>query len=302
LKVECQGEPTVNRWLFETLKKEVVIIQYKKTQEGEQKIMEILRVENLVKTFQISKAQQKKLDLPSNKKVAVDGISFETHSGEVFGILGPNGAGKTTTMRMLATLIKPDKGDVFYNDISAVKSPEIVRSKFAFLTTDLKLDMKSTASMMFDFFAQLYHIPKETAQKRKTELFESFGINTYADTKISKLSQGMRQKVSLVISVIHDPQFIIFDEPTNGLDIIAAKDVRDFILQMKEEGKCVIISTHLFDLVERVCDRAAMIIDGKIVVNDTLENLKQGKSLEDAFYEFYTNYKAQEREVTNHAF
>lgn len=257
--------------------------------------MEILRVENLVKTFQISKVQQKKLELPSNKKVAEDGISFETKSGEVFGILGPNGAGKTTTMRMLATLIKPDKGDIFYNNISAVKSPEVVRSKFAFLTTDLKLDMKSTASNMFDFFAQLYHIPKEVAKKRKEELFESFGITSYADTKISKLSQGMRQKVSLVISVIHDPQFIIFDEPTNGLDIIAAKDVRDFILQMKEKGKCVIISTHLFDLVERVCDRAAVIIEGKIVVNDILENLRQGKSLEDAFYDFYFNYQAKEQ-------
>lgn len=257
--------------------------------------MEILRVENLVKTFQISKVQQKKLELPSNKKVAVDGISFETKSGEVFGILEPNGAGKTTTMRMLATLIKPDKGDIFYNNISAVKSPEVVRSKFAFLTTDLKLDMKSTASNMFDFFVQLYHIPKEVAKKRKEELFESFGITSYADTKISKLSQGMRQKVSLVISVIHDLQFIIFDEPTNGLDIIAAKDVRDFILQMKEKGKCVIISTHLFDLVERVCDRAAVIIEGKIVVNDILENLRQGKSLEDAFYDFYFNYQAKEQ-------
>lgn len=257
--------------------------------------MEILRAENLVKTFQISKAQQKKLDLQSNKKVAVNGISFETHSGEIFGILGPNGAGKTTTMRMLATLIKPDQGDVFYNDIRAVKDPEKVRAKFAFLTTDLKLDMKSTANNMFDFFAELYHIPQETARKRKEELFEGFGITSYADTKISKLSQGMRQKVSLVISVIHDPQFIIFDEPTNGLDIIAAKEVRDFILQMKEEGKCVIISTHLFDLVEKVCDRAAMIMDGKIVVCDTLENLKQGKSLEDAFYDFYTNYQSEEK-------
>ena len=257
--------------------------------------MEILRAENLVKTFQISKAQQKKLDLQSNKKVAVNGISFETHSGEIFGILGPNGAGKTTTMRMLATLIKPDQGDVFYNDISAVKNPEKVRAKFAFLTTDLKLDMKSTANNMFDFFAELYHIPQETARKRKEELFEGFGITSYADTKISKLSQGMRQKVSLVISVIHDPQFIIFDEPTNGLDIIAAKEVRDFILHMKEEGKCVIISTHLFDLVEKVCDRAAMIMDGKIVVCDTLENLKQGKSLEDAFYDFYTNYQSEEK-------
>ena len=253
--------------------------------------MEILRAENLVKTFQISEKQRKALDIPERKKIAVNGISFTAHSGEVFGLLGPNGAGKTTTMRMLATLIKPDSGDVFYNDKSAVKNPTSIRSEFAFLTTDLKLDMKSTADEMFDFFAELYHIPSETAKKRKSELFENFGITSFADTKISKLSQGMRQKVSLVISVIHNPKFIIFDEPTNGLDIIAARDVRDFILEMKAEGKCVIISTHLFDLVERICDRAAIIIDGKIVENDTLENIMNGGSLEDAFYDIYTEVK-----------
>lgn len=252
--------------------------------------MQTLEVKNLVKTFTISDAQRKSLGLESRKKTAVGGISFTAHSGEIFGLLGPNGAGKTTTMRMLATLIKPDSGDALYNDISAVTSPEKVRSSLAFLTADLKLDVKSTANDMYDFFAELYHVPKETAQKRKTQLFEQFGINEFAETKISKLSQGQKQKVSLVISVIHDPQFIIFDEPTNGLDIIASRDVRDFIIDMKNKGKCVIISTHLFDLVEKVCDRAAMIMDGKIVVNDTLENLKQGKPLEDAFYDFYTEY------------
>ena len=253
--------------------------------------MEILRAENLVKTFQISEKQRKALDIPERKKIAVNGISFTAHSGEVFGLLGPNGAGKTTTMRMLATLIKPDSGDVFYNDKSAVKNPTSIRSEFAFLTTDLKLDMKSTADEMFDFFAELYHIPSETAKKRKAELFDNFGITSFADTKINKLSQGMRQKVSLIISVIHNPKFIIFDEPTNGLDIIAARDVRDFILEMKAEGKCVIISTHLFDLVERICDRAAIIIDGKIVKNDTLESIMNGRSLEDAFYDIYTEVK-----------
>ncbi|MBQ8569861.1 MAG: ABC transporter ATP-binding protein [Oscillospiraceae bacterium] len=252
--------------------------------------METLKADNLVKSFPLSEKQRKSLDTTEKKKIAVDGVSFTARSGEVFGLLGPNGAGKTTTMRMLATLIKPDSGDALYNEISAVKSPMEVRSRLAFLTTDLKLDMKSTANIMYDFFAELYHIPKDKAAERKKELFGSFGIDSFADTKISKLSQGMRQKVSLVISVIHDPQFIIFDEPTNGLDIIAARDVRDFILKMKAEGKCIIISTHLFDLVEKVCDRAAMIINGKIVIDDTLENLMQGKSLEDAFYEYYTAY------------
>ncbi len=252
--------------------------------------MEILEAKNLVKTFTISEQQRKALDLDEKKKIAVNGISFIARSGEVFGLLGPNGAGKTTTMRMLATLIKPDSGDAMFNNISAVKSPEKVRASLAFLTADLKLDIKSTASSMYDFFAELYHIPKDKAMERKKELFDGFGINEFADTKISKLSQGQKQKVSLVISVIHDPQFIIFDEPTNGLDIIAARDVREFILRMKKEGKCVIISTHLFDLVEKVCDRAAMIIDGKIVIDDTLENLMQGRPLEDAFYDYYLKY------------
>ena len=259
--------------------------------------MEILKAEKLVKTFTISEKQRKSLGISEKTKVAVDGISFTAKSGEVFGLIGPNGAGKTTTMRMLATLIKPDSGDALYNDVSAVKSPEEIRSKLAFLTTDLKPDMKSTPSIMFDFFAELYHVPKNEADKRKKDLFEEFGINKFADTMIAKLSQGQRQKVSLVNSVIHDPKFVIFDEPTNGLDIIAAREVRDFILNMKKAGKCVIISTHLFDLVEKVCDRAAMIMDGKIVVDDTLENLMQGRPLEDAFYDIYTEYMSKKGEV-----
>jgi len=259
--------------------------------------MEVLKVNNLVKTFVISEKQRKSLGIDERKKIAVNGISFTARSGEVFGLIGPNGAGKTTTMRMLATLIKPDSGDAMFNDISAVKTPEKIRSELAFLTTDLKPDMKSTPNIMFDFFAELYHIPKDKAAKRKKELFDEFGINKFADTMISKLSQGQRQKVSLVISVIHDPKFIIFDEPTNGLDIIAAREVRDFILNMKKAGKCLIISTHLFDLVEKVCDRAAMIMDGKIVADDTLENLMKGRSLEDAFYDIYTSLTGRNDEV-----
>ena len=256
--------------------------------------MEVLKADNLVKTFAMSDKQRKALGTKDKRKRAVNGVSFEAKSGEVFGLIGPNGAGKTTTMRMLATMIKPDSGDAMYNDISCVKSPEKVRSMLAFLTTDLKLDMKATPNLMFDFFSELYHIPSDKAQARKKKLFDEFGINEFSDTIISKLSQGQRQKVSLVISVLHDPKFIILDEPTNGLDIIASREVRNFILDMKEAGKCVIISTHLFDLVEKVCDRAAMIMDGKIVANDTLENLMQGRSLEDAFYDIYVKLHGKE--------
>lgn len=253
-----------------------------------------IRAENLVKTFDISEKQRKALGIDERRKTAVNGVSFCAKSGEVFGLLGPNGAGKTTTMRMLATLIKPDSGDAFFDDISVTKDPQKVRSRLAFLTTDLKLDVKSTASLMFDFFSELYHVPREEAAKRKTELFDEFGVSSFADTKIAKLSQGMRQKVSLAVSVLHDPEFIIFDEPTNGLDIIATRDVRKFILDMKESGKCIIISTHLFDLVEKVCDKAAMIIDGKIVAEDTIASFTKEKSLEDVFYDIYISHKGKE--------
>ncbi|MBP5492761.1 MAG: ABC transporter ATP-binding protein [Clostridiales bacterium] len=253
--------------------------------------MHTLEAKNLCKAFTLSERQRRTQDVQSKKKIAVDDISFTAHSGEVFGLLGPNGAGKTTTMRMLATLISPDNGDVLYDGQSIKSDPIAIKNRFAFLTTDLQLDKKATPNDMFDYFAGLYHVPSDKAAQRKKELFGKFGIDSFADNKISKLSQGMRQKVSLVISVIHDPDFIIFDEPTNGLDIIASRDVRDFILDMKAQGKCMIISTHLFDLVEKICDRAAMIVDGKIVVNDTLENLMQGQSLEDSFYDIYTKYK-----------
>ena len=255
--------------------------------------MHTLEAKNLRKTFTITEAQRRAQDLQSRIKVGVDDISFTAKSGEIFGLLGPNGAGKTTTMRMLATLLKPDNGDVLYDGVSIKEDPVGIKRRFAFLTTDLQLDKKATANDMFEYFAGLYHLPKDKYAERKNELFEAFGISSFADTKISKLSQGMRQKVSIVISVIHDPDFIIFDEPTNGLDIIASREVREFILRMKEEGKCIILSTHLFDLVERICDRAAMIVSGKIVVEDTLPNLMNGRSLEDSFYDIYQKYQKQ---------
>lgn len=255
--------------------------------------MHTIEAKNLCKSFKISEAQRRSLDLKDRKKVAVDDISFTANAGEIFGLLGPNGAGKTTTMRMLATLIKPDRGDVLYDGVSIKEKPIEIKSRFAFLTTDLQLDKKSTTNDMFEYFAGLHHVPKAEIAERKDKLFDTFNIKPFAEQKISKLSQGQRQKVSLVISVIHDPDFIIFDEPTNGLDIIASREVREFILRMKAEGKCIILSTHLFDLVEKICDRAAMIVDGKIVVNDTLPNLMNGKSLEDSFYEIYQQYKGQ---------
>ena len=252
--------------------------------------MHTLSVNNLTKIFELTKKEREQITDKQNKIIAVNNISFEIHEGDVFGLLGPNGAGKTTTMRMLATLIKPTSGDVLYNEKSIKKHKDKVRSEFAFLTSALKLDPQSTPNDMFDFFANLYHIDKNIVCERKKHLFDRFGINQFAHKKIAKLSQGMKQKTSLAISVIHDPNFIILDEPTNGLDVLTAKDVRDFIMDMKSQGKCIIISTHIFDLIEKTCNKVALIVDGKIIANGTLDTIMKGRSLEDAFYDIYTEY------------
>lgn len=248
---------------------------------------EILHVDNLKKTFKLSKKQQLIEKTSQKKKIAVNNISFNSYKGEVFGLLGPNGAGKTTTLRMLSTLIKPDEGDAIIDGASVRKEPEIVRSKIGFLTSELKLEEFFTPNYLFDFFSELHGVNDETRKKRKKELFEKFGIEKFAEVKVSDLSTGMKQKVSLVISIVHDPDIIIFDEPTNGLDVLTAKVVTDFLLDLKKQGKSIIVSTHIFSLIEKICDRVGIIIDGRMIVCDTLSNITKDKPLEDRFFEIY---------------
>lgn len=251
---------------------------------------EILQVKDLCKTFTLSAKQQKLENTKEKKKVAVDHLSFTAYKGEVFGLLGPNGAGKTTTLRMLATLIKPDAGDALLAGSSVVTQPQEVRGKIGFLTSELKLEEFFTPNYLFDFFSDLHGVPTQTREKRKKELFTRFGIDEFAEVKVGDLSTGMKQKASLVISLVHDPDIIIFDEPTNGLDILTAKVVTDFLLDLKKQGKTIIVSTHIFSLVEKICDRVGIIIDGRMAVCDDLKELCGGKSLEDRFFEIYEGY------------
>ena len=247
----------------------------------------ILVTQGLRKTFTLSRKQQQLEKTDKKVKVAVDGLSFTANRGEIFGLLGPNGAGKTTTLRMLATLIRPDEGDAILDGVSVVKEPGIVRSRVGFLTGELKLEDFFTPNYLFDFFSELHGVDPAVAATRKTELFGKFGIDRFAEVKVGNLSTGMKQKVSLVISVVHDPDVIIFDEPTNGLDVLTAKVVTDFLLELRERGKTVILSTHIFSLVEKLCDRVGVIIDGRMVACDTLSAVCDGLSLEDRFFELY---------------
>ena len=254
----------------------------------------ILVTQGLRKTFTLSKKQQQLEKTNQKVKVAVDGLSFTANRGEIFGLLGPNGAGKTTTLRMLATLIRPDEGDATLDGVSVVKNPDAVRSRIGFLTGELKLEDFFTPSYLFDFFSDLHGVDPTVAAKRKAELFAKFGIDRFAEVKVANLSTGMKQKVSLVISVVHDPDVIIFDEPTNGLDVLTAKVVTDFLLELRERGKTVILSTHIFSLVEKLCDRVGVIIDGRMVACDSLPAVCGGMSLEDRFFELYKAHVGEE--------
>ena len=255
---------------------------------------ETLKVENITKTFKLSAKQQKLRGTKSKTLTAVDGLSFSAYEGEIFGLLGSNGAGKTTTLRMLATLIKPDSGDALIDGVSIVKSPADVRRKIGFLTSELKLEEFFTPDYLFDYFSNLHGVSDAVRIKRKQELFSRFGIDEFADVKVANLSTGMKQKTSLVVAVAHDPDIVIFDEPTNGLDVLTAKVVTDFLLDMKKQGKTVIISSHIFSLIEKVCDRVGIIIDGKMVTCESLSDLTKEKSLEDVFFEIYRERKGDE--------
>ena len=220
----------------------------------------ILKAEGLSKTFKLSAKQQKLQNTKKKVITAVDDVSFEAHEGEIYGLLGPNGAGKTTTLRILATIIKADKGNAIIDGSRVREEPDAVRSKIGFLTSELKLEDFFTPNYLFDFFSKIHHVDLETRESRKKKLFEKFGIDKFAEVKVANLSTGMKQKTSLVISIVHDPNIIIFDEPTNGLDVITAKVVTDFLLELKAQGKTIILSTHIFNLVEKLCDRAGIII------------------------------------------
>lgn len=248
---------------------------------------EILQVKDLCKTFSLSSKQQKLEKTKAKQKVAVKHLSFEAYKGEVFGLLGPNGAGKTTTLRMLATLIKPDGGDALIDGCSVVKTPEEVRKKIGFLTSELKLEEFFTPNYLFDFFAKLHNVEPKVREERKQRLFERFGIDEFAEVRVGNLSTGMKQKVSLVISLVHDPEIIIFDEPTNGLDVLTAKVVTDFLQDLKAQGKTVIVSTHIFSLIEKICDRVGIMINGRMAVCDSLAEVCDGMTLEDRFFEIY---------------
>lgn len=222
------------------------------------------------------------------KKVkAVDNVSFKINNGEIVGLLGENGAGKTTTLRMLATMLKISSGKAIINGHDVSKEPEKVRSEIGILFGgDVGLYDRLTARENMMYFAKLNGMSDEEAKKSIASLSNQLEMQEYMDKRVGKFSRGMKQKVSIARSIVHNPSVVLFDEPTTGLDVSAARIVQDFILNCKKENKAVVFSSHSMAEVEKLCDRVVIIHKGKLIEQGTIEELKQkynNNDLEEVF-------------------
>jgi len=256
-----------------------------------------IEIRGLCKEYKLNKKQMKESRTTSNIKKAVENLSLTAYPGEIYGLLGPNGAGKTTTLRCISTIIKPTKGEIYVNGHEVQKDGEAVRQSIGFLTGDIKLDPQFTPDYLFDFFGKLHGVSGDILAKRKKDLFHYFGITDFSQKQIKELSTGMAQKAAIAVCLVHDPEIIIFDEPTNGLDIVTARSVTDYLKKLSTEGKLVIISTHIMSEAEKLCDRIGIIIDGEKVIEGDLAYILQettSADLEDAFFELYKSKKGEE--------
>ncbi|HSP05985.1 MAG TPA: ATP-binding cassette domain-containing protein, partial [Acidobacteriota bacterium] len=225
---------------------------------------------------------------------AVRGITFSCASGEVVGLLGPNGAGKTTTLRMLATVLKPSAGRASINGHDIGRESLEVRKDLGFLTGGTGLYGRLTPLEVFRFFGRLHEVPDSEIETRTARLVDLFDMESYKNSHCDKLSNGQKQRVNLARTLLHEPPVIILDEPTAGLDIISSKTILDFIRDARSRGKCILFSTHYMTEAEILCDRIAVIHDGRILAFDTLESLKSttGKgSLVDVFFHLIEQYE-----------
>lgn len=229
-------------------------------------------------------------------KEIIKGVSFEVKDGMIFGLLGPNGAGKTTLMQMISTLLAPTSGSITIDGLNAKDNLLEIHRRIGYLTTEVRLDPMSTPDKLWDFFASLYDIPKKDAVKRKEDIFGKLGIMPFKNKRIQELSTGMKQKASIAISLIHNPQVIVFDEPTNGLDILTSKQVTDYLIELKNEGHSIILSTHIFSVAESLCDEIAILIDGQIAAQGDvkyLTELAEAKNFEEAFFNLYVKHHVE---------
>ena len=212
---------------------------------------------------------------------AVDGVSFSCRPGEILGLLGVNGAGKTTTLRILATLLKPTGGTAVIAGADVVNDPGSVREKVGFLSTATALYGRLTAQEMVEYFGRLNGMSESRLRERIDRLFARLEMDEFRNGRCDKLSTGQKQRVSIARTLVHDPQVMIFDEPTNGLDVLAARTIVQFIRECRDLGKTVIFSSHVMSEVARLCDRIAIMHHGRMCVTGTVAELRAHYGMED---------------------
>ncbi|MCZ6689557.1 MAG: ATP-binding cassette domain-containing protein [Planctomycetota bacterium] len=237
----------------------------------------ILEARSLTKVF-----RDKKL----GKVKAVDDVSFDCREGEIYGLLGPNGAGKTTTLRMLSTALRPTSGDATICGFDLRNDARKVRSSIGFLSGSTGLYGRLSPREVMQYFGSLYGMDKGAIRERCAELFSLLGIESFADRRCDKLSSGMKQKVSIVRSILHDPPVMIFDEPTTGLDVLTSRTILSFIRECRDRKKCVILSTHIMSEAEKLCDHIGVIHEAKIRERGTPREIldrHKASDLEEAF-------------------
>ncbi len=212
----------------------------------------------------------------SEQAVAVERVSFSINEGEIFGLLGPNGAGKTTTIRMLSTLLQPTAGTATINGYDVSRQPGLVRQNLgAVLTGERSIYWKLTGRENLEYFAALNHLPPAVANKRVAELLERLGLANRADENVENYSSGMKQRIAIAKALLANPPVLLLDEPTIGLDPQSARNLRELILEIKGEGRTILLTTHYMEEADQLCDRVGIIDLGRIIALDTPSNLKR---------------------------
>jgi sodium transport system ATP-binding protein len=225
---------------------------------------------------------------------AVDGLSFDCKAGEIFGLLGPNGAGKTTTLRMLATILTPTDGRAVVAGFDVGEEPARVREQIGFLATETGLYDRFTARETLRFFGRINDLSPREIEARTGEIFEMLSMTPLADRRVGTFSTGERQKLSLARSILHDPPVLILDEPTFGLDVMAARTVVETIRLFREQGRTIVLSTHIMRIAEKLCDRIGILFDGRLKALGTLDELNVTFNTDDLEEAFYTAVGAAE--------
>ena len=213
---------------------------------------------------------------------------FSARPAEVFGLLWPNGAGKTTALRILSTVLQPTSGTASVNGFDCVTQPDLVRHHIGFMSANTAVYDRMTAWEMVEYFGRLYGMEKDQLRERMEDLFQRLQMQNIRDLLGAKMSTGMKQKVSIARAIVHDPPVLIFDEATSGLDVLVARALLDTVAELRDQGKCIVFSTHIMREAERLCDRVAIMHEGRILAEGTVAGLREThgqKDLEDVFFE-----------------